>query len=172
MDFVHDSIVAHVVGVSQKKRKGKGKDAEPVLRVFVQLKVTDPAEWNPVLSDLLDMEVQDVVQWWEDNSKRIRSASFAQRFVQRRVNLRHGAEILSSINEAIVDQFRVDFVADALTFRASAVSSGLQIGALSELLGDKIRLEIVSLQGELPLEAPATTKEKNATRKAKEATPA
>lgn len=159
--FEYDSIVAHVARVSQKKKKGKGKDAEPQLRVFVHFDVTDPAESNPVLSDLLDMEVHDVVEWRETNAQRLRSATFAQRFVQRKVNLRYGAEVLSSIGDAVVDSFRVDMVADVFTFRVTAVTNGLQIGALSELIGTKVRLEVVSLQGELELpdpEPPKTTR--------------
>lgn len=171
MDFVHDSIVAHVSRVVQSKKKTKGKDAELQLRVYVHLSVIDSTEYNPVLSDLLDMEVADVVTFLEEHANHFGAIRFEQRFVQRRVNLRFGAEILASLNEATVDGFA--YSATGLTMRASAVSNGSQIGALSELIGTKVRLEIVSLQGELPLEPPATTKEKNSTtRKAKEAAPA
>lgn len=170
MDFVHDSIVAHVARVVQSKKRTKGKDAELQLRVYVHLLITDSIEFNPVLSDLLDMEVADVVKFLEEHANHFGAIRFEHRFVQRRVNLRFGAEIQASLNEATVDGFT--YSAGGMTMRATAVSNGAQIGALSELIGTKVRLEIVSLQGELPLEPPATTKEKSATKPRKKNTTA
>lgn len=138
--FEHDSIVCHVRGVNARKEKHGEED---VLAVDVSLRLMDAGEWDPVLADLLGIHIDSVDEWRDDNVTKFDSVRFHSTFDEHKANFRFGADLLCSLTHAKINKFVMEFEDIGVTFRIQATASGDQVGALSELIGGQVRLEVI-----------------------------
>lgn len=145
--FEHDSLVVHVRNVNPRAEI-HGEDEVLAVDVSVRLMMGEAGtEWDPVLKDLMGGfggEVDDLAEICE-------RLPFAAKFEDHKVNFRRSNELIATLVPAKVNKFVLDYDDIGITFRIQAEADGETIGKICELIGEKVRLEIVATQGELEL---------------------
>ena len=148
--FEHDALVCHVRHVNPRIEK-HGEDDVLSVDVSLRLMMAEAgSEWDPVLADIAG----DFAEQISELGSIVDRLPFSAAYEEHRVNFRASTTLLASLSHAEVNKFALDYEDLGLTFRVQASEvDGETVGALSELIGTKVRVEITAMQGELELDA-------------------
>lgn len=152
--FDHDKLIAYVETVNPRTEK-HGEESQLAIDVTVRVtKAENPGTWTELLDELIeDMDPVEAMETLDGLAESIKAALFVAEAAQQKVNFWQGNRKPASLTDAKINKvtWRCDKGAHYLTMRIQSEADGDQTGAICELLGQKIRLEIVSTQQELPL---------------------
>ena len=144
--FEHD-LVVHIQHVNPRTEM-HGEDEVLAVDVKVRLMMGEVGtEWDAVLASLIGSASIDIA----DLTPIFKSLPFAADFENHKANFRISTKVIATLVHAKINKFVLECEDIGITFRIQAEADGRRVGALSELIGQKARLEIVPMQGELDL---------------------
>ena len=144
-EFEFDSLVGFVGKINPRNEK-HGEDDVLAVDVPITLQPGESGEtWNDVLDVVAGEDGSEYVA--ENLYRHLDKMSFLKAFTDYRVHIWIGNRKLATLTPCNINKFQIVFATEKhdeyVKFRLQANSTGKEIGALSELMGRAVRLEIL-----------------------------
>lgn len=154
--FEHDKLLVLLQNINLRTEKHGEEDQ---LAIDVRIWVA-PGEggdqWEAILADLIGGGNLDPADWVSEQSNVLDALPFARHWEEHICNFWVGTDKVAGLTHAKINRFKMEFATDKhddrIVFRVQAEADGKTVGALSEYIGQKLRLETVKPQGELDLD--------------------
>lgn len=147
-------LICHVRHVNSRKEK-HGEDEKLAVDVSLRLMMGETGdEWGAVLAAVLGEERVALLPEWAKVCNSIRLSLAVE---NHKVVFKYApkSRILAALTSAKVNHFVIACDDLGITFRVQATANGDTVGALAELIGMKVRVNVTAMQIELPLDPPS-----------------
>lgn len=155
MAFEHDTLVAHIRHVNPRTER-HGEDEILACDVLVRLLVSDndPRVWDQILLDAF-MDDSDASTYLAGIADYVAGIPFLAAWSGCKVNFWISNTKLAALGFAKINKLKWarDEGIEHLDLRIQAQADGETMGALAELIGRRVRIEVVQPQAELDLGA-------------------
>lgn len=144
-EFVFDSLVGFIGKINPRNEK-HGEDDVLAVDVPITLQPGESGErWNDVLDVVAG---EDGAEYVAENSYRhLDKMHFIKAFEDYRVHIWISNKKLATLNPCRINKFHIVFATEKhdeyVKFRLQANVTGKEVGALAELMGHAVRLEIL-----------------------------